>query len=185
MFCPKCGKENKEEAKFCIHCGGDIFISSGPENRESQIKLNHTEVIQALKTPNTCCLWVSLDYWNLYMSTDRAIAVRLYRGWWGLIGAIIGLFLYIIGDIITTALGILLDRSIGGGKCHIMRDRLEDILSNRNKYKIIDVPLNQVKKIQTSDLCLGNLWLKYMIEVGGKKLYFENSKYDQLEKITK
>ena len=24
MYCPKCGKENPEDAKFCMHCGADL-----------------------------------------------------------------------------------------------------------------------------------------------------------------
>ena len=24
MYCPKCGEENQEDAKFCMHCGADL-----------------------------------------------------------------------------------------------------------------------------------------------------------------
>ena len=24
MYCPKCGEENQEGAKFCMHCGADL-----------------------------------------------------------------------------------------------------------------------------------------------------------------
>ena len=24
MYCPKCGKENSEGARFCMHCGADL-----------------------------------------------------------------------------------------------------------------------------------------------------------------
>lgn len=24
MYCPKCGKENPENARFCMHCGEDL-----------------------------------------------------------------------------------------------------------------------------------------------------------------
>ena len=24
MYCPKCGKENPEDARFCMHCGADL-----------------------------------------------------------------------------------------------------------------------------------------------------------------
>ena len=24
MYCPKCGKENQEDARFCMHCGADL-----------------------------------------------------------------------------------------------------------------------------------------------------------------
>lgn len=181
MYCPKCGAANKNDAKFCVQCGKAIIVDSQDKPSEQ----GDVEVVEALKAPNTCCLWVSLDYWNLYIVNDRAMAVRLYRGWWGLIGFIIGLMCYIIGFIVFSALGILIDRNIGGGKCTIMNGKIKEILSNRNRYKIYEVTLDKIKKIETSDLCLGNLWLKYMVNVGGKKLYFENSKYQQIEKIIK
>ncbi|MDI6810693.1 MAG: zinc-ribbon domain-containing protein [archaeon] len=29
MYCPKCGKENPEEARFCMHCGVDLRSRRG------------------------------------------------------------------------------------------------------------------------------------------------------------
>ena len=30
MFCPKCGKKNDEDAKYCAYCGGEI-VDTQPE----------------------------------------------------------------------------------------------------------------------------------------------------------
>ena len=34
MYCPKCGKENQEDASFCMHCGADLSeyeVESSPK----------------------------------------------------------------------------------------------------------------------------------------------------------
>ncbi len=111
------------------------------------------------------------------------MAVRCYRGKWGLIGFIIGLFLAIVGFIILAGLGVWLDKSQGESKCRIMRDRLGEILAKRSNYQIIEAEWNQVKGPETSDLCLGNLWLKYKIEINNKKFYFENSLLNEIENL--
>jgi len=33
MFCPKCGKENKDNVKFCVHCGTRLAISYPKKSR--------------------------------------------------------------------------------------------------------------------------------------------------------
>ena len=185
--CPKCHKSYDASWKVCLDCSEplkDIQVVTDDPVESSQ-EINSYEVVEALKSPNTFCVWVSLDYWNIYVGNEKVIAVRVHRGWWGLVGFIIVLCLYIVGFIITSVLGTLLDKSIGEGKCHIMKDKLEEILSRRGEYKIIEVPISQVRGIQTSDLCLGSIWLKYMIVLDKVKLCFENSKYTQMEKIFK
>lgn len=138
-------------------------------------------VIEGLKSTNTPLLWISLDYWNLYYSTDWAIAVRCHRGWWGLVGFLIGLPLYIVTFFITSGLGILLDKSQGESKCRLFRNKLNEIQDHNHKYKIVKVSADQVGSLNNSDLCLGNIWLKYSINIGSERLYFEETKYPEVE----
>ena len=80
-------------------------------------------------------------------------------------------------------IGILIDKNIGEAKCRLARNELREILNNSAKYKIIEAPSWGLKKGADSDLCLGNVWLKYTIEVGEKKFYFESIQFEQLDKI--
>ena len=138
-------------------------------------------VVEGLKTTNTPILWVSLDYWNVYFLNNKVIASRCHRGWWGLVGFIIGLFVYFVTFVIFSALGILLDRSQGEAKCKLMRDRLDEILLHKERYTLVEVDDAQSIRLGNSDLCLGNIWLKYSIEIGNTKLYFEEAKYEMIE----
>lgn len=183
MYCSNCGEKNIEEAKFCLKCGNPLIFKKSDTESRMQSRTVSVPVIEALKSTNTCCLWISLDYWNLYFYEDKAMAVRVYRGWWGLILAIIGLFGFLFGSLFSAIIGVLIDKNIGEAKCHLARGELQSILNNRAMYKIIEVPISQLKKGADSDLCLGNIWLKYMVELNRNKFYFENFQFEQLEKI--
>lgn len=174
--CPACAEEIQDEAIKCKHCGE--FLAKKSESSTAGIS-----VLEALKTTNTPCLWVSLDYWNLYFTGDKVVAVRCYRGWWGLVLSILGLFGYFITSLVTMIIGILIDKNVGEAKCRLAKGDLQSILKNRPKYTIIEAPLTELKKGAGSDLCLGNIWLKYMVSINKKKFYFEDSKFSQLEKI--
>jgi len=136
--------------------------------------------IVAIKSTNTPCLWVSLDYWNLYLLEDGAVAVRCYRGKWGIIGFVIGMFLAVVGFLVVGGLGILLDKSNGEGKCRILAGKINEILASRASHTIIETNWDSVSSVETSDLCLGNIWLKYMIKIGNKKFYLNNNQYEQI-----
>lgn len=62
MFCPKCGKENKEDAKFCKGCGGELKpaveekiepkTEVKPEKREeAEIREKEKKPVSAIKKP--------------------------------------------------------------------------------------------------------------------------------------
>ncbi len=61
------------------------------------------------------------------------------------------------------------------------RDKLNEIQDNNYKYKTAEVSADQVGSLSNSDLCLGNIWLKYSIKIGSEKLYFEEAKYPEVE----
>jgi hypothetical protein len=203
MFCTKCGIQRASgTAPFCEHCGSPVanVITVCPFCKEEiltgAIKCKHCNsilavhdtssvpcVIEALKSTNTCLLWVSLDYWNLYRTKDRLIVVRCYKGRWGLVGFILGLFVYVIASVLIGGLGVVLDRQNGTSRCRLMKDRLQDVLRSPDQHHVLEVALNESIVIDGSDLCLGNLWLKYMIRVNGQKFYFEESQYEQVQAL--
>lgn len=180
MQCPFCKEEIREGAIKCKYCKSPLSNVFSP-SQLSEITEESFICIEGLKSTNCPCLWVSLDYWNLYLG-DKAFAVRCYRGKWGLIGFIIGLFFAFIGFVITGGLGLLLDRSQGEAKCTLLTDRINEIIQTRHKYKIIEGQLADINGPTSSDLCLGNIWLKYKLEFGGKAFYFEDSKYEQIKR---
>lgn len=175
MKCPFCMEDIQEGAIKCKHCGSMLYSSASPPNAPAWINC-----IEALKTTNTPCLWVSLDYWNLYLFPEKVVAVRCYKGKWGLIAALIGLPMAFVGSLLTMTFGIYFDKSQGESKCQVMKDRKE-VSSN----KVIEAQWSEVKGVSSSDLCLGNIWLKYQIEIAGKTFYFENAKYEQVKSVFK
>lgn len=180
--CPFCKEKIKYDAVKCKYCGSML-----DDIKQTSLKndLSRMTCIESLKTTNTPCLWLSLNYWNIYLMEDKILAVKFYTGKWGLIGFIIGLFLAVVGFLVVGALGILLDKNQGDARCTIMKDRLSEILSNRNNYKIIEASWKEVSGPNPSDLCLGNIWLKYQIVFGGVNFYFEDSRYQQIDMIIK
>ncbi len=40
MFCPKCGAENPEEAKFCSKCGAELGVSAKPSETSVGLSAN-------------------------------------------------------------------------------------------------------------------------------------------------
>lgn len=178
MQCPFCMEEIQEGVLKCKHCKSEL-TSSNAHSKSSMTR--RFDCVEAVKSPNTPCLWVSLDYWNLYLLEDKVLAVRCYRGKWGAIGFVIGLFFAFIGFIVVGALGLLWDKSTGEAKCKSFASKVNEILKYKEHYTVIDAPWSSVSTtVDASDLCLGNLWLKYRIYVGGKKFYFESSRYEQI-----
>lgn len=44
MFCPKCGKRNDEDAKYCAYCGGRSWTPSRRRSRRARFLRNRLEV---------------------------------------------------------------------------------------------------------------------------------------------
>ncbi|MGO9620125.1 MAG: zinc ribbon domain-containing protein [Desulfobaccales bacterium] len=194
--CPTCGKwdvhkayiEDGGQGDWCPHCNKSINKSLEDKLPPiDELILGDYEVITGLKTTNTPCLWVGMDYWNLYFYKDAVIALRYYRGWIGLIGFIIGIFLYLVPSLIFMALGVWYDKSRGEAKCNLMKDKITQILSGKLgvQYKIVKASYVNLSNISQSDICLGNLWLKYKIILSNQKYYFEESKYDKINSLIK
>ncbi len=189
--CPLCAEKILSEALKCKHCGSLIKDTAKTKANQLSMHSNKKEkhidfdqdylVVEGLKSTNTPILWISLDYWNVYFLNNRIVAARCHRGWWGLVGFIIGFFLLFITFVITSTLGILLDKSQGEAKCKLMRDKLDEILLHKERYTVVEVDNVQSIQLGNSDLCLGNIWLKYSLELENTKLYFEESKYVMIE----
>ena len=181
--CPFCREIVKLDAIKCKHCKSDLPISDvRVETIETLPSPGDIICIEALKSPNTPCLWVSLDYWNLYLQNNKIFALRCYRGKWGAIGFIIGLFLAFVGFIVVGGLGLLLDKSTGEARCRTMSKKFSEITNTNKNMLMVSFPENTVPATDASDLCLGNLWLRYKIQIGERKFYFEQSRYEEILK---
>ena len=46
-FCPNCGQQNQDDARFCVSCGSKMEVTQAPEaepvNTESTAAVNHVE----------------------------------------------------------------------------------------------------------------------------------------------
>jgi len=74
MFCPKCGKENQNDAKFCLNCGTNISTMSASTASSSSIPNEQMTFGKAIAT----CLAKYFDfngrasraeYWWFYLFT--------------------------------------------------------------------------------------------------------------------
>ena len=165
-----------------LHSTYRMTIKASDAGLESDLHVH--DVVLYAKRPNTPCFWIGLSYWNLYFTNQGVFAAQLYNGYWGLIGGLVGLFLYVVLDAFTTALGILMDKTFGEGKCREHAGQLGQILSNRAKYPVVERHgYDQPAGLDASDLCLGSLWLKYKITIGGESFYLEERYVDQARKL--
>jgi hypothetical protein len=72
MFCPKCGKEAKNDAKFCEHCGTEI-ITEKKEPQKINLKEGYVDekgFIRKSRNNNGLVLWFAASIfsrilWNL------------------------------------------------------------------------------------------------------------------------
>lgn len=57
MFCPHCGKPNKEGGKFCVHCGKSLTSSKGPGVKVNQVSEPTSVIVPKTIDPKKIEKW--------------------------------------------------------------------------------------------------------------------------------
>ncbi len=121
MFCPKCGAENPEGAKFCSKCGAELGVSAKPSETSVGLSANVAGLLCYVG------LWISgivflviekkskfvkFHAWQSIMTFGVLTVASLVLGWIPIIGLV---FDWIIG-ILGLVLWIVLMIQAGTGK---------------------------------------------------------------------
>ena len=112
MFCPKCGAENPEGAKFCSKCGAELGVSAKPSETSIGLSANVAGllcyvlgwisgiVFLVIEKRNK---FVKFHAWQSIMTFGVLTVARLVLGWIPIIGlvsdwiiGILGLVLWIV-----------------------------------------------------------------------------------------
>ncbi|MCK4402855.1 MAG: zinc-ribbon domain-containing protein [Dehalococcoidia bacterium] len=121
MFCPKCGAENPEGAKFCSKCGAELGVSAKPSETSIGLSANVAGllcyvlgwisgiVFLVIEKRNK---FVKFHAWQSIMTFGVLTVARLVLGWIPIIGLV---FDWIIG-ILGLVLWIVLMIQAGTGK---------------------------------------------------------------------
>ncbi len=121
MFCPKCGAENPEGAKFCSKCGAELGVSAKPSETSVGLSANVAGllcyvlgwisgiVFLVIEKRNK---FVKFHAWQSIMTFGVLTVARLVLGWIPIIGLV---FDWIIG-ILGLVLWIVLMIQAGTGK---------------------------------------------------------------------
>ncbi|MBA7502692.1 hypothetical protein ES706_01285 [subsurface metagenome] len=121
MFCPKCGAENPEGAKFCSKCGAELGVSAKPSETSVGLSANVAGllcyvlgwisgiVFLVIEKRNK---FVKFHAWQSIMTFGVLTVASLVLGWIPIIGLV---FDWIIG-ILGLVLWIVLMIQAGTGK---------------------------------------------------------------------
>lgn len=81
MFCPKCGKENKEGVKFCVGCGAELSSKSVEETiveEEKKVRKEST-LNKELQTPKKKVKPSTTNYKPAATKGSKRYGSRTYR----------------------------------------------------------------------------------------------------------
>lgn len=184
LKCHLCNKEILHGFTDCVYCNPKllkILFDQIDNSGEISSKNQCIGCIEAVKT--TGRKWSVFEYWNLYFFSDKVVGLQCHVGRFGFVGPVIGIRTF---GVINVACGIsiLFDKSKGEAVCKIISTAIKSkeihITDKKLLFTIVESPLVDIELPEPSNLFLNNIWLKYMIKVGGKEFHFESSKYDQI-----
>ena len=119
MFCPKCGAENPEGAKFCSKCGAELGVSVQSSGKSSETSIGLSANVAGL----LCYVlgWISgivflviekrnkfvkFHAWQSIMTFGVLTVASLVLGWIPIIGLVFGWIIGILGLVLWIVLMI-------------------------------------------------------------------------------
>lgn len=115
MFCPKCGAENPEGAKFCSKCGAELGVSAKPSETSVGLSANVAGllcyvlgwisgiVFLVIEKRNK---FVKFHAWQSIMTFGVLTVASLVLGWIPIIGLVFGWIIGILGLVLWIVLMI-------------------------------------------------------------------------------
>jgi len=121
MFCPKCGTENPEGAKFCSKCGAELGVSAKPSETSVGLSTNVAGLLCyvlgwisgiVFLVIEKKSKFVKFHAWQSIMTFGVLTVASLVLGWIPIVGLVFG---WLIG-ILALVLWIILMIQAGTGK---------------------------------------------------------------------
>jgi len=121
MFCPKCGAENPEGAKFCSKCGAELGVSAKPTETSVGLSANVAGLLCyvlgwisgiVFLVIEKKSKFVKFHAWQSIMTFGVLTVASLVLGWIPIIGLVFGWIIGILGLV----LWIVLIIQAGTGK---------------------------------------------------------------------
>src|SRR5688572_16067894 len=88
MFCSTCGKENKANAKFCVHCGASLTVNNSAEQKavpspsEIQSSLDGSEIKKLKKKiHNAGTSAVALGWFSMVAAPPLLLLLAMIDGY--------------------------------------------------------------------------------------------------------